>query len=186
MDITPKLLKDCLAEKRRAQQEMYRLCYPVMMSVCSRYERNQDDAEALLNQAFLKVLTKLDTYKERVPFEAWLRRITLNTAIDQHRAKKRSKLDYHEEPGAELELNDQVINEAEMKHDAEELLGLIQKLPPMSQQVFNMYVIDGYNHKEIAQKLSMTEGTSKWHLSNARKNLKQMLHKLMNNVALLL
>lgn len=186
MDITPRLLKDCKAEKRRAQQELYRLCYPVMMSVCSRYERNRDDAEALLNQAFLKVLTKLDTYKEKVPFEAWIRRVTLNTAIDQHRAKKRSKLDFLEEPAEAAKTHDLSFIEAEIKHDAEELLGLIQQLPPMTRQVFNLYVIDGYNHKEIAHKLSMTEGTSKWHLSNARKNLKRMLQKLMNNVALLL
>ena len=77
-------------------------------------------------------------------------------------------------------------NEADKRFDEEELLIMIRQLPPMSQKVFNLYVIDGYNHKEIGEQLNISEGTSKWHLSSARQKLKAMLRKLINNVAVFL
>lgn len=186
MTIDPSLLEKCKSGQRRAQHDLYLRCYPIMMSICQRYERNKDDAESLLNQSFLKVLTKLETYKELVPFDAWVRRITINTAIDELRNKKRGKLDYMEEPSEMGDLENMDYNQAELDFNEENLLRLIRKLPPLSQKVFNLYVIDGYSHQEIAQQLKMSEGTSKWHLSNARKKLKTFLQKLMNNVALLL
>lgn len=186
MTIDPSLLEKCKSGQRRAQHDLYVQCYPIMMSICQRYERNKDDAESLLNQAFLKVLTKLETYKQLVPFDAWVRRITINTAIDELRSKKRSKLDYMEEPSEVGELDKMDYNQAELDFDEENLLRLIRKLPPVSQKVFNLYVIDGYSHQEIAKQLKVSEGTSKWHLNNARKKLKSFLQKLMNNVALLL
>ena len=186
MAIDLSLLEKCKSGRRRAQHDLYVRCYPIMMAICQRYERNKDDAESLLNQAFLKVLNKLDIYKEEIPFDAWVRRITINTAIDELRRKKRSKLDYMEEPSDVGDLSKMDYNQAELNFNEENLLRLIRKLPPLSQKVFNLYVIDGYSHQEIAQQLKMSEGTSKWHLSNARKKLKAFLHKLMNNVALLL
>ncbi len=77
-------------------------------------------------------------------------------------------------------------NEADKKFDAEELQMMIRSLPPVSQKVFNIYVIDGYNHKEIGEQLNISEGTSKWHLSSARKKLKSLMRKLLNNVAVML
>ncbi|MDZ7848143.1 MAG: RNA polymerase sigma factor [Owenweeksia sp.] len=186
MEIKKELLQACKQEKRRAQFELYKLCYGTLMSVCLRYERNKEDAEFMLNKVFYKILTNLHRYDEKAPFEAWIRRIAINTQIDEYRKNSRSKLDYHEEPMQVAPLEVMDYNEADKRFDAEELLLMIQQLPNMSQKVFNLYVIDGYNHKEIAEQLEMSEGTSKWHLSNARKKLKAMLRKLVNNVAVML
>lgn len=186
MDIETDLLQACIRKDRRAQHELYKRCYGMMMAVCFRYEKNKEDAEFLLNQAFYKVLKNLHTYQSHVPFEAWIRRITINTAIDEYRKSQRSKLDYVDTPEQQSPLQALDYNEADKKYNAEELLALIKKLPPISQKVFNLYVIDGYNHKEIAEKLDISEGTSKWHLSNSRKRLKKLLQDLMKNVSVLL
>ena len=186
MKVDKELLEACKQEKRRAQFELYRLCYSTLMSVCIRYERNREDAEFMLNKVFYKILSNLHRYDEKAPFEAWIRRIAINTQIDEYRKNSRSKIDYHEEPMNVAPLNVMDYNEADKKFDAEELLMMIRQLPPVSQKVFNLYVIDGYNHKEIGDQLDISEGTSKWHLSNARKKLKAMMRKLMNNVAVLL
>ncbi len=179
------LLEDCKQNKRKAQFELYKLCYSILLSVCLRYENNKEDAEFLLNKAFYKILKNLESYQDNVPFEAWIRRITINTAIDEYRKSKRSKLDFVEEPMESYPLLDMDFNEAEKKFNADELLEMVKRLPPASQKVFNLYVIDGYNHKEIAEKLDMSEGTSKWHLSSARKKLKELVTKVINNVAIL-
>lgn len=183
MNIEAQLLERCIRGERKAQYELYKLCYGILMAVCFRYERNKEDAEFLLNKAFLKILNNLESYSSSVPFEAWIRRITINTAIDEYRKSQRSKVDYVEEPMQLASLSEMDYNDADKKFDAEELLALIQKLPPVSQKVFNLYIIDGYNHKEIAEQLGMSEGTSKWHLSSARKKLQEMMRKLMDNVA---
>ena len=186
MNIDHQLIEACRREERKAQFELYKLCYGILMSVCFRYERNKEDAEFLLNKAFLKILKNLDAYADNVPFEAWIRRITINTAIDEYRKNQRSKIDYVEEPMLLAGLSEMDYNEADKNFDAEELLALIRTLPPASQKVFNLYIIDGYNHKEIAEQLGMSEGTSKWHLSSARKKLQEMMKKMVNNVAMLL
>lgn len=186
MNIQTELIEACRKEDRRAQFELYRVCYSILLSVCLRYERNKEDAEFLLNKAFYKILKNLDKYSENVPFEAWIRRITINTVIDEYRKNKKDIVDYVEEPLQSAPNKAVDYNSADQKFDAEELQILIDQLPPISKKVFNLYVIDGYNHKEIAEKLNMSEGTSKWHLSSARKRLKALVLKLMNNVAILL
>lgn len=186
MKIEKELIESCKKEDRKAQFELYRLCYSVLLSVCFRYEKNKEDAEFLLNKAFYKILKNLDKYKDNIPFEAWIRRITINTVIDDYRKNKKEKIDYVEEPMLAAPVTAMDFNEADQRFDAEELQLLINRLPPVSKKVFNLYVIDGYNHKEIAEKLDMSEGTSKWHLSSARKKLKELVIKLMNNVAVLL
>ena len=186
MNVEKELLELCKAEDRKAQFELYKLCYGILLSVCFRYERNKEDAEFLLNKAFYKILKNLKKYDDKVPFEAWIRRITINTVIDDYRKNKRNKVDYVEEPMNVAPVQSMDFNEADRKFDAEELQRLIDQLPPVSKKVFNLYVIDGYNHREIAEKLNTSEGTSKWHLSSARQKLKELLQKLRNNVAMLL
>lgn len=186
MEIEKELLDACKKEERRAQFELYKRCYSVLMSVCMRYERNKEDAEFMLNQVFYKILTHLVRYDETAPFEAWIRRIAINTQIDEFRKKSRSKIDYHEQPMDVAPLTVMDYNEADKKFDAEELERMIRMLPPVSQKVFNLYVIDGYNHKEIGEQLNISEGTSKWHLSSARKKLRSLMRKLLNNVAVML
>jgi len=178
MLVDKSLLLDCQNNVRRAQFELYHKCYGILMSICLRYERNKQDAEELLNMGFLKIVTKLDKYNTDVPFEAWMRRIMINTIIDEFRKNKKAKehLEYTDFNG--IHENKSVsYNEADLLFDAEELEKMIRTLPPVTQKVFNMHVIDGYSHKEIAAEMNMGVGTSKWHVSNARKILRGLVEK---------
>ncbi|MFT4759983.1 MAG: RNA polymerase sigma factor (sigma-70 family) [Paraglaciecola sp.] len=178
-----KLLQDCKAGKRKAQYQLYRECFPYLMGVCYRYQKNEVDAAAILNAGFLKILTNLDKYRPEVPFEAWSKRIVINTIIDEFRKnrKVRELIDYKD--FSETDSFEELINfnEAAEQFEAEELESLIKKLPPVSQKVFNLYAIDGYKHKEISALLAISEGTSKWHLSFARKKLQEMLGEMMKS-----
>ena len=182
MLVEKSLLLDCQNNKRRAQFELYHKCYGILMSICLRYQRNSGDAEELLNMVFLKIVTKLDKYNSDVPFEAWIRRIMINTIIDEFRKNKKAKavIEYTDFNGIH-EARSVSLNEADLKFEAEELENMIRLLPPVSQKVFNMHVLDGYSHKEIAEKMEISVGTSKWHVSNARKILRGMLEKAKSN-----
>jgi RNA polymerase sigma-70 factor (ECF subfamily) len=154
------------------------------MSVCYRYAKDEDEAASFLNNGFLKILTNLDKYKIDVPFEAWIRRIMINSIIDTYRRNKK-----HRENLTHMEFQDfqsfdglVAYNDADKQLDADRILDMIKQLPNISQQVFNLSVIDGYNHREISEKLGIAEGTSKWHLSNARKMLREKVLKTMENI----
>lgn len=177
MHIDQQLLEKCLKGNEKAQYTLYQRCYGVLLSICRRYARDHDEENVLLNTGFLKVLNGLDKYRSKVPFEAWIRRIMINTVIDEHRKNKKYKDTFEytaevDESRSNLRID---YNTADLQFDAEQLLEFIQKLPPMSGEVFNMYAIDGYSHKEIGDALGISEGTSKWHLSNARSKLQEMI-----------
>lgn len=178
MVVEKSLLLDCQNNVRRAQFELYHKCYGILMSICLRYHKNSEDAEEVLNVGFLKIVTKLDMYNESVPFEAWIRRIMINTVIDEFRKNKKSKaaIEYTDFDGVH-EARSVSYNDADLMFEAEELQNMIQTLPPVSQKVFNLHIIDGYSHKEIAEKMDISVGTSKWHVSNARKILRGLIEK---------
>jgi len=153
------------------------------MPVCLRYRRNKADAAAMLNAGFMKILDNLKTYTAEKPFEAWAKRIMINTLIDDFRKQRKVKelieyTDFSELPPTQDSID---FNEADKQFDAQQLEAMIQQLPPMSQKVFNLYALDGYKHSEIAALLEISEGTSKWHLSSARKKLKEMMRIAMNS-----
>ncbi len=181
--IDPSLIERCRQNDRRAQNELYKQCYSMLMNVCLRYEKSKEEAEIHLNNAFFKILTRLDKYADNIPFEAWAKRVTINTIIDEFRKRNNDKHSFYESFDHSLPLDTMDYNEADLRFDAEGLEAMIRKLPPMSQKVFNLYVVDGYNHKEIGEMLNISEGTSKWHLSTARKTVKDMLKNMMNKVA---
>lgn len=171
------LLAACSRGESRAQYRLYELCYSFMMRICIRYTRSHDDAEDLLNKSFLKVLNNVANRKPEVPFNLWLRRITINTVIDEYRKTKKENeqteiIDFNEQ-GEDFDSTS--VNSYLAKIEVEQLQALINTLPEMSGKVFNLFVVDGFSHKEIAALLSMSEGTSKWHLNNARTRLKQLL-----------
>lgn len=177
MHIDQQLLENCLKGKEKAQYTLYRKCYGVLLSICRRYSRDHDEENVLLNTGFLKVLNGLQKYRTEVPFEAWIRRIMINTVIDEHRKNKKYKETFeHTGEVDESRSNLQIeYNTAELEFNAEQLLEFIQRLPPMSREVFNMYAIDGYSHREISVALGISGGTSKWHLNNARTKLQEMI-----------
>jgi RNA polymerase sigma factor (sigma-70 family) len=187
MRVSESLLQRCRKGERKAQFELYKEMYSYLMAICSRYEKNKSDAEALLNLAFFKILTNLDAFEAaKVPFDSWCRRITINALIDEFRKKQRDQHNFVEQLEDHVPVSTMDFNEAEQKFDAEDLEQMIRNLPTVSQKVFNLYIVDGYSHKEIAEMLTITESTSKWHLSFARKTIKTMLLKIMNHVASIL
>jgi RNA polymerase sigma-70 factor (ECF subfamily) len=157
--------------------QLYRHCYEDLVIVCRRYVQNEDEVGTLLNTAFMKILKSINNYQNHVPFTAWIRRIMINTAIDSYRKNRKYQetMEFSDTPMEQVETRHLDFNEADQSFDAEQLLNLIRSLPPMTNQVFNLFAIDGYSHKEIAGMLDMSEGTSKWHLSTARKKLQEML-----------
>jgi RNA polymerase sigma-70 factor (ECF subfamily) len=168
------IITRCIRKEPKAQYAMYRALYGMMMGICSRYQRNRQDAAALMNQGFLKILENLDRRRPEVPFEAWSRRIVINTVIDDFRkGRERKEHERTERPLEELPTME--VNDYLRHMEAEAFAQLLLQVPPMSRTVFNLFVIDGYAHAEIAEQLGISEGTSKWHVSNARTMLQQAI-----------
>ena len=182
MNIDKTLLQACRKNDRKAQSQLYKSCFGLLMSVCIRYKNDEAEARAVLNQGFLKILTNLDKYDSKIPFEAWIRRIMINTIIDEFRKYKKHKerMQYTDFTATDT-FNDKVdFNIADQMFDAADVEYFIKQLPEIGQKVFNLFVVDGYSHKEIGGVLDITEGASKWHLSSARKRLKTMLKEAMD------
>lgn len=136
----------------------------------------------MLNEGFLKILDNLSRYKgDEVPFEAWCKRIMINTLIDAYRKKRKQpdEVDY-EEVSHSSEAVGFTLNDALKTISADDLEAMLQSLPANSRQVFNLYVIDGYTHQEIGSKMAISEGTSKWHLNHARKKLQELLKRILD------
>ncbi|WP_338872969.1 sigma-70 family RNA polymerase sigma factor [Spirosoma sp. SC4-14] len=172
----PELLAGCLRNSRRSQELLYRQFYGYAMSICLRYAPTREGALEVLNDGFLKVFTRLEQYEQTQPFKGWLRRILINTAVDHYRQEVRHF--YHED----VEQADQAAvaesTDAYSQLAYEELMGLIQRLSPAYRLVFNLYVIDGFTHDEIASQLGISVGASKSNLARARENLRQLLKHL--------
>ena len=181
-DITAEILRACVDDDRKAIKYLYEHCFKKLMPVCYRYHNNEEDARSSLNIGFMKIMKGLETIDEQVNFAAWSKRIMINTLIDEYR-KKKNYQNHVASKETERELDVEAspsANEAESDLGYQNLLTLISQLPEISGRVFNLYVIDGYNHKEIGNLLGMSEGTSKWHLSTARKLLREKLEKIEN------
>jgi len=152
------------------------------MPVCFRYNNNEEDARASFNSGFMKILKGMKGIEGEINFNAWAKRIMVNTLIDEYRKNKKyntqiiksdseRELDYYSKGHA---------NDAESNLGYENIMMLVRELPATTARVFNLYVVEGYAHKEIGEALDMSEGTSKWHLSTARKLLREKLDKLEN------
>lgn len=179
MIVPPGLIKDCINRNRRAEYDLYKATYSYLMSICIRYTRSEDSAKEALNAGFLKILNNLEKYNPDMPFKAWIRRIMVNTLVDEFRKQKHHLLaieyveDYNEAAYSEM---NKVID----KINAADILALISQLPPATKEVFNLYAIDGFSHKEIAELLKISEGTSKWHLNSGRQKLKELLEPMVS------
>lgn len=148
------------------------------MSICVRYTSSYEEAQEALNTGFLKILNNLDKYRSNIPFKAWIRKVLINVLIDQYRRDKRHKETVELKPDYATSPDLTSLNAAIAKMDVEAIHKLILELPPVSQKVFNLYVIDGFEHKEIAAMLGISEGTSKWHLHHSREQLKEMFTRV--------
>lgn len=165
------LINGCMEGDRRMQEELYRRFSPRMYAVCLRYAGNTEEAEDILQEGFIKVFKKLDSFRSEGSFEGWVRRIFVNTAIEHFRRKR------YLMPVTEKEENTiegkftSVLDEL----GAKDIMALVQELSPGYRTVFNMYVVEGYTHKEIADMLGISEGTSKSQLSRAKVILQDMV-----------
>lgn len=160
------LIKKCKNRDIKSQSEIYHLFAGKLFALCLKYSKTREEAEDNLQEAFITIFNKINQYKSKGSFEGWMKRIVINTALQTYRQKNILNLveeNYPEE--VEIEINEENIS-------LEFLLKIIQELPERYRMVFNLYVLDGYSHKEISSLLGIAEGTSKSNLSRARLILK--------------
>jgi len=166
------IIKGCRKRRRENQKELYEMYYAYGMSITLRYADSRDEAVQILNDAFMKVFENIRKYNEHEPFKPWLRQIIVNTAINHfHKNKKIREMEYLDESGDELSVGESIISGI----NYDEIVELVQRLTPSYRTVFNLYVIEGFKHEEIAEKLGISVGTSKSNLFKAKRNLRTML-----------
>ncbi len=166
------LIEACKQDKRQAQQELYNRFAPLMYGVCRRYVRTEADIEDILLTGFMKVFKNIPQYSGNGSFEGWIRRIMVNESLMWLRKHKNLKLN------VELEGHKhdrEMAASIEDKMSADEILGLLDQLPEGYKTVFNLYVIEGYSHQEIATRLNVSVNTSKSQLIKARRKLQTLL-----------
>jgi len=166
------LIKGCISGDRRMQELLYKKFSPKMYAICLRYAGNSDDAQDLLQEGFIKVFKNLEKFRSEGSFEGWMRRVFVNTSIEHFRRKVNlNSITENEEKGIEDSTWNVLDSLAE-----KDIIQLIQDLSPGYRTVFNLYVLEGYSHKEIGDILGINEGTSKSQLARA----KMILQKKVN------
>jgi RNA polymerase sigma factor (sigma-70 family) len=168
------IIKGCQQHDSRAQKDLFELFGRKMFGVCLRYGGNRTEAQDILQDGFLKIYEKIHQYEFKGSFEGWMRRIFVNTALERFR--NQYKIINIQDGWREL--NEDSYENINESITADELLSLVQALSPKYRVVFNMYAIEGYSHKEIADELGITEGTSKSNLSRARIILQEKVKQL--------
>ncbi len=170
------LVQGCKNNDRKYQELLYRKYAKKMYGICLGYAAERSMAQDILQDGFIKVFKKIDTFREQGSLEGWIRRIITNTALDYMRQKTRT-FDFIDE-NKEVE-EEQLDNSILEKINSDGIFRIIQQLPHGARTVFNLYAIEGYSHKEIADKLEITEGTSKSQFKRARSLLKELLRDLI-------
>ena len=163
------LIKQCAKNDRKAQEEIYQLFSGKLFSICLKYSKNKQEAQDNFQDGFITIFNKIGQFKFKGSFEGWLKRVMVNTILLKYRQKNVLSLVTEEIP-------DEVIvdiDDDEISLDF--LLNLIQELPDRYRMVFNLYVLDGFSHKEVSKMLQIAEGTSKSNLARARAILKQKI-----------
>ena len=163
------LIASCIRQNRKAQEELYHRYKNALFVLSLKYCRNEAEAEDNLQNAFIEIFTKMAHYKGNGSFEGWMKRITINKAIDSY------KKTVHLLPVYDDILEDTTVTEGELDVPLDYLLSIIQELPNQYRLVFSLYELDDYSHKEIAEMLSITENTSKSNLHKAKAILKQKI-----------
>lgn len=169
-----KIIKGCRNQRRESQKKLYQMFYAYGMSITLRYADSRGEAAEILNDAFMKVFTNIDSYDLERPFKPWLRRIIVNTAINHYHKTKQ------DEEQVELDKIERGLGNDEQILSGisyEEIIEMVQQLTPAYRTVFNLYVIEGFKHREIAEMLDIAVGTSKSNLAKAKKNLQAIVEK---------
>lgn len=172
------LIKECASGNIRAQEKLYRMFAPKMFGVCLRYAKDRTEAEDNLQDGFLKVFSNIKDFRHEGSFEGWIRRIMVNISLGKYR---KQHLLYPVEDIGKYEPV-QLADDIMAKLGADELLELIQQLPPRYRMVFNLYVLDGLTHQQISEAMNISVGTSKSNLARARDILKRKVLELYDDV----
>lgn len=168
------IIEGCKKEDRKAQEQLYRNYYRAMMNLCLRYTKNERDALEVLNTGFYKVYKNIHRFDAaKASLYTWIRTIVINSCLDLIKSNQPLSDAGELEQAANVHVPPAVIS----KMSATEILQLVRQLPPATQAVFNLYIMEGYSHPEIARMTGISEGTSKWHLSEARKKLQKMINE---------
>jgi RNA polymerase sigma-70 factor (ECF subfamily) len=172
-------IRACREGNARAQRKLFKHFYGPVMCICMRYAGSTDEAADMLNEGFLKVFSNLDKYENTGSFEAWLKRVVCNAALDYRRrfVKKVDFVNIDEMPDTQ-QIADDAVDDAVARISSQELVELIQQLPPVTRTVFNMFVFEGFSHRDISQELNISENTSAWHVNSARTKLKEAISKI--------
>jgi RNA polymerase sigma factor (sigma-70 family) len=173
------IIKGCLDNDRKTQEVLYQRFSAKMYAVCLRYSKNADDAQDLLQDGFVKVFRNIDKFRGDGSFEGWIRRIFVNTSIEHFRKANRS---YNVTDTEDVSIEDTSLNALDNLAE-KDIIKMIQELSPGYRQVFNMYVVEGYSHKDIGDILGISEGTSKSQLARAKGILKKMVEEKLNKTA---
>lgn len=178
MALSENILNGCIHRDKTCQEIVYQQFYGMLLAIGMRYFNDVNDAKFLVNEAYFKIFTKIESYNQAIAFEGWITRVMVNTCIDHWRKTKKIKIneinvsEYFENP------KDSTANEIGLKIESEYLINLLQQVPDVSKKVFLLFAVEGFSHREIANLLNINEGTSKWHVNNARKILKSLILKL--------
>ena len=167
------LIQGCILNERGAQEKLYHLFYPRMMALVRRYIDQEMQAEEVLNNGYLRAFQKVKQYNFQGSFEGWLRKIVFHAVADYVKQNAR-----YSNSVVLIEKDELVHKDHADRLYYDQLVKLVQMLPDATRTVFNMYVMEGFTHKEIGNLLGISEGTSKWHLSEGRRVLKEKIEKL--------
>ena len=171
------LLKGCRKNDRQAQKLLYKHFYSYAMSICIRYSKDREEAVEILNDSFMKVFLNIKKFNPDFPFKAWFRKITVNASIDHIKRNRRIFSESSLHDTQEFEVQESITSGIHYQ----ELIELIHELTPAYRTVFNLHVIEGYKHEEIAEMLGINVGTSKSNLFKAKEKLRGMLQDLFND-----
>ncbi len=174
---TNKLIKKCQENNRKAQSELFHRYKDVLFALSLKYCKNYKEAEDNLHDSFISIFKKINQYKFKGSFEGWMKRITINKAIDKYKKTHISKAFFEED-----NIKDTAIDADTVNFSLDELLSFIQELPDRYRLVFNLYELDGYSHKEIAKMLQISESTSKSNLHRAKVILKTKIMAQQNSI----
>lgn len=177
------IIAGCRQNNRVFQELLYKNYYSLFLKICVRYARNREDAEQLVHDGFVKIFTNIGQFRQDGSFEGWMKRVMVNICLDylkSRQLKDTARIQYTEAipeaPGSAGYTD--VLKQIAFK----ELLAMIQTLPTMSRTVFNLYVFDGFSHREISTMLQISEGTSSWHVHQARTLLRHKINDMTKKI----
>ena len=167
-----KLIDDCIKGKKNAHERFFNKYYGLMLGICLRYCSNKSDARDVVQEGFIKIFNSLPSYKRQGPFFIWMKSIFINTAIDKYRNEVQSRNVQDISDYMHLKSDEEDVLS---RLNANEIINCLERLPEGCRVIFNLFAIDGLTHKEIAEQLGITEGTSKSQVARAREYLKKMI-----------